>query len=140
MAKMDKGKVLKLLNEALSMEYTQYIRLVTEADSLTGLYSPSIAAHIKEMATEELTHADELRQRIVSLGGEPTTEIGNIEIARKPDKVIRGAIEVERKAVDLYRQLMKLVPKEDNLLLYETAEDILRDEQGDLEKLERLLE
>lgn len=137
---MDKGKVLKLLNEALTMEYTQYIRLATEADLLTGLYSPTLASSLKAMATEELTHADLLRQRIVSLGGEPTTSPGKIDVSRKIEKIIKEAIEAEKRVLDIYRELMRLVPKEENLLLYETVEDILRDEQGDLENLERLLE
>ncbi len=137
---MDKGKVLKLLNEALSMEYTQYIRLVTEADVLTGFIAPALAGELKEMAAEELTHAGEIRQRVVALGGEPTTQVGKIELGRKPERIVKEAIEAEKRAVEIYRQLMKLVPKEENLLIYETVEDILRDEQADLEELERLLE
>ena len=49
-------------------------------------------------------------------------------------------IDEEKDAIKLYKQLMKLIPKDEDLLLYETVEDLICDEQRDLEELERMVD
>ena len=97
---MGKRKVPELLNEALSMEYTQYICLVAEGDLLTALNSPAPSSQFKEMAAEELIHHEQIRQRIVAPGGEPITAVDKTAIARKLEWIIKETMEVEKKAIE----------------------------------------
>ena len=137
---MDKSKVLKLLNQALAMEYATVIRYFTQAAVMSGPYSVTIGNKFKDLAAEELRHTEELRNRIVALGKKPTTDVADIEVGNRLNKMLDINIAEEKDAINIYKQLMKLVPKEESLVLYETIEDILCEEQKDLEELERLME
>ena len=92
------------------------------------------------MAAEELRHADLLRDRLVALGERPTTEVADVDVGNKLKKMLEININVERKAVEIYKLLMRLVPKDESIVLYETVEDILCEEEKDLEELDRLIE
>jgi bacterioferritin (cytochrome b1) len=137
---MDKKKVVKLLNQALAMEHATVIRLSTQAALLTGPYAIVIGDKLKAFATEETRHADDLRDRLVALGEKPTTDVGDIDVGNKLKKMLAINIDEEKAAINVYQQIMRVVPKDENLILYETVEDLLRDEQKDLEDMERLLE
>ena len=136
---MDKKKVVKLLNQALTLEVTTYIRYSTQASVLTGPYAVTIGDKLKQMAAEELRHADLLRDRLVALGKIPATNVVEVTVGNKLNKMLEINIKEETKAVEIYRQLMRLVPKEESLVLYETVEDILCEEEKDLEELDRLI-
>ena len=137
---MDRKKVVKLLNQALTLELATYIRYSTQAAVLTGPYAVTIGDKLKQMAEEELRHADLLRDRLVALGERPTTEVADVDVGNKLKKMLEIDINVERKAVEIYKQLMRLVPKDESIVLYETVEDILCEEEKDLEELDRLIE
>ena len=137
---MDKKKVVKLLNQVLTLELATYIRYSTQAAVLTGPYAVSIGDKLKRMAAEELRHADLLRDRLVALGEKPTTEVADVDVGNKLKKMLEININVERKAVEIYKLLMRLVPKDESIVLYETVEDILCEEEKDLEELDRLIE
>ena len=137
---MDRKKVVKLLNQALAMEHATVIRLSTQAALLTGPYAIVIGDKLKAFATEEARHADELRDRLVALGEKPTTDVGDIDVGNKLKKMLAINIDEEKAAINVYQQIMRVLPKEENLILYETVEDLLRDEQKDLEDMERFLE
>ncbi len=137
---MDKSKVVKLLNQALELEHATVIRYSTQAAVLTGPYAAPIGDKLKAFAAEELRHANELRDRLVALGEKPTTNVGEIEVGNKLKKMLDINIDEEKDAIKLYKQLMKLIPKDEDLLLYETVEDLLCDEQRDLEDLERMVD
>ena len=137
---MDRKKVVKLLNQALTLELATYIRYSTQAAVLTGPYAVTIGDKLKQMAEEELRHADLLRDRLVALGERPTTEVADVDVGNKLKKMLEININVERKAVEIYKLLMRLVPKDESIVLYETVEDILCEEEKDLEELDRLIE
>ncbi len=137
---MDKSKVLELLNQALTMEHATVIRYSTQAALLSGPYAVSIGDKFKALATDELRHADELRNRIVALGEKPTTGVADIEVGNGLKEMLDIDVAEEKDAIDVYQQLMALVPKEESLVLYETIEDVLCEEEKDLEELERLME
>lgn len=137
---MDKKKVVKLLNQALALEYATYVRYSTQAAVLTGPYAVTIGDKLKQMGAEELRHADLLRDRLVALGEKPTTDVGDVDVGNKLKKMLEININTEKKAVEIYKQLMRLVPKDESLVLYETVEDILCEEEKDLEELDRLIE
>ena len=122
------------------MEHATVIRLSTQAALLTGPYAIVIGDKLKAFATEETRHADDLRDRLVALGEKPTTDVGDIDVGNKLKKMLAINIDEEKAAINVYQQIMRVVPKDENLILYETVEDLLRDEQKDLEDMERLLE
>ena len=73
-------KLLALLNEGLEMEYASQIQYLTQAAITKGPYAEGLITRFKEIASDEAEHAEILRQRIVALGGTPTTKVGEIQV------------------------------------------------------------
>ncbi len=61
--------VITLLNEALATEIVCVLRYKRHYFMATGLSSRSVKEEFLQHATEEQTHADQLAERIVQLGG-----------------------------------------------------------------------
>lgn len=137
----NKEKVLKMLNEALAQEHACQIRYLTHAAVITGPYAAAVSAQLKEIAEDEKTHAIQLRDRITALGGTPTMEVANKELIQATGlkDILRVNIKEEEGAIQLYRSILDSVGHE-GAILYETIEDILKDEQEHKEELERLQE
>jgi bacterioferritin (cytochrome b1) len=71
-----------------------------------------------------------LRDRITALGGTPTMEVAKNDLI--PAKTLKEILDVnineEKKAIALYRSLLKMV-EHDEVILYEAIEHIIEDEQ-----------
>jgi len=134
---LDKVKLIKLMNEGLGLEHASHIQYLTQAAMTTGLHSETLIARFKEIAKDEMEHAEILRQRIVALGGVPTTKVGKIEVHRDSLQAVKLNLKYERETVEFYRKLLNLIPH-DEVILYEAIEHIMEDSQEHVEELERL--
>lgn len=134
---MEKKALITALNEALAQEHACYIRYSTHAALVTGLSAEAVAVRFHEIADDEAEHAKELRDRIVALGGTPTVAVDAVEQATEIKKMLAINIKDERKAIAMYQKIFKQLDHRD-VMLYETLEDIIRDEQEHLEELQRL--
>ncbi len=135
---LDDGKIIKLMNEGLEMEYASYIQYVTQAAITSGPYAEGLMGRFEEIASDEAEHAKLLRQRIVALGGVPTTKVGEIQIHKDSLQAVKINLKYERDTVTFYRKLLNLIPH-DEVILYEAIEHILQDSQEHVEELERLV-
>ena len=70
---MDRETLIKHLNEDLAEELTAIIQYITYAAKASGPYRPQLAAFFLEEVADEQVHAQYLANKIVALGGEPTT-------------------------------------------------------------------
>jgi len=138
---MDKEKVLEMLNRALAQEYACYIRYKTHAAVITGPYAGPVSERLNEIAEDEESHAEKLRDRITGLGISPTMSVQTADLipATTLKEIIAVNLEEERKAIALYQEILSMIPREQRLL-YEAIEHILEDEQEHHEELERLEE
>src|SRR3954451_18996967 len=67
----DRETVVKLLNDALATEIVCVLRYKRHYFMASGIHAESVAAEFLQHANEEQTHADQIGERIVQLGGEP---------------------------------------------------------------------
>ena len=136
-----KGKLIKMLNEALAQEHACQIRYLTHAAVITDRYAELVSNRLKEIAEDEKNHAIQLRDRITALGGTPTMEIAKEGLipARTLKEILQVNLGEEETAIKLYRSILHSVGQEEEIL-YETVEEILKDEQEHTKKLERLKE
>ena len=132
-------KLIKMLNDALAQEHACQIRYLTHAAVITGPYAESVANRLKEIAEDENEHANQLRDRITALGGTPTMEVAKEDLiqAKSLKEILQVNLKEEDKAIELYRSILR-VAGQDGEILYETVEDILKDEQEHKEELARL--
>ena len=133
----DTKKLLALLNEGLGMEYASQIQYLTQAAITKGAYAEGLIARFREIASDEVEHADILRQRIAALGGTPTTKVGDIQIHPDSLKAIQINLKYENDTVEFYRKVLNLIPA-DYPILYEAIEHVLEDSEEHVEELERL--
>ena len=70
---MTKGQLIECLNEDLAGELSAIIQYITYAAKATGPYRPQLADFFLKEVPDEQGHAEFLANKIVALGGEPTT-------------------------------------------------------------------
>ncbi len=138
----NQDKILKMLNDALAQEHACQIRYLTHAAVISGPYAEAVAARLTEIAEDEKTHAAQLRERITALAGTPTMEIATKDLipATTLKDILRVNIAEEEAAIKMYRSMLDSVGHDGSTILYETIEDILKDEQQHKEELQRLQE
>ncbi|HEY9094293.1 MAG TPA: ferritin-like domain-containing protein [Hydrogenophaga sp.] len=134
--------VVKLLNDALATELTCVLRYRRHHFTAAGLASAKIAEEFLVHANEEMAHADRLARRIVQLGGEPDFDPAGLKQRSHAgydgsldlDTMIRANLEVERVAVEGYRQMIQLIGNQD-ATTRRLLEDILADEEEHADEL-----
>lgn len=135
-------EVIALLNQALATELTCVLRYRRHHFTAEGLESPKIADEFLVHANEELAHADRLARRIVQLGGEPDfgpeglLDRGHADYDESTTlaDMIEANLVAERVAVESYRQMIALLPKQDTTTR-RLLEDILADEEEHADEL-----
>lgn len=138
---MDVDQILKLLNDALAQEHACQIRYQTHGAVVTGPYAEAVEGRLKEIADDEKLHAEWLRHRITALGGTPTMEVASSDLlpAATLPQIIEINLAEEKKALAMYRSILKMIPHQE-VILFEAIEHIIEDEQEHIEELERLKE
>ncbi len=134
---LDKTKIIAMMNEGLEMEYASQIQYLTQAAITSGPYAEGLIARFKEIASDEMEHAQILRLRIAALGGTPTTKVGEIQIHKDSLQAVKINLKYERDTVTFYRKLLNLI-SHDEVILYEAIEHVLQDSQEHVEELERI--
>ena len=117
----DRNTVLKILNEALATEIVCVLRYKRHFFMASGINAQSVAAEFLQHANEEQTHADQIAQRIVQLGGEPDFSPEGL-LSRSHSEYVAGdsLIEMikedlvaERIAIDSYREMIGYLANDD---------------------------
>jgi len=139
---MSKEDVIKELNKALEIEHSAIIMYLHHAEFVKGLDAEPIIARLKEIASDEEKHRDILRERIVVLGGVPSTKLSDIKIKHSDDikEMLKDELKEEKEAVLLYREILSMVKDmEDNETLHHEIYHLITGEQEHVEELQRLL-
>lgn len=136
---MDDKQLVDALNKMLAQEHACAIRYATHAVVVSGPYSETVAARLKEISTDEITHAEALRERIVGLGGTPTMEVSTDDLkpATTLQEILTVNIAEEKGAIASYTEILQSIP-DSNAILFQTVQNILRDEQEHLEEIKNL--
>jgi len=132
--------LIEALNRMLAKEHACAIRYATHAALITGPYAEPVSTRLREIASDEIDHAGQLRKRICALGGMPTlnVEAAGLSPARTLEEILEENILEERGAIEEYEHILAGVSPL-HVLLYDTLEEILKDEQEHLEELMNLL-
>ena len=135
---MDKEKVLKELNHALTTEYQAVIQYLTHAAIAKGIDSDTVITLLKHIAEEEMKHAEILRERIFWLGGTPTMDVDKRILAEDIQEMLKVNTKAEEDAIKMYKGILKMLNHIEDIQLYEAIEEILEDEIEHWEELTRL--
>jgi len=136
---MDKAELIRRLNDDLAGEYAAIIQYVTYAAKATGPYRPQLSQFFLAEVTDEQAHAQFLANKIVALGGEPTTEAKAVPSAHTNREMLQAILEAENRAKAAYTQRAKDAEEFGDKGLMVQLEDMVRDESTHSEETERML-
>jgi bacterioferritin len=136
---MDRKTLIANLNEDLAGELGAIIQYITYAAKATGPYRPQLTSFFLAEVTDEQGHAQFLANKIVALGGEPTTTPREVPAAGSNHEMLEAVLEAERRAVRDYTERAKQADAFGDKGLAVQLEDIVADESGHSEETERIL-
>ncbi|MEM9594627.1 MAG: ferritin-like domain-containing protein [Acidobacteriota bacterium] len=136
---MDKDTLIKHLNDDLAGELAAITQYITYAAKATGPYRPQLSQFFLAEVTDEQTHALFLANKIVALGGEPTTVARPVPPASNNREMLEAVLEAEDRARKSYAQRAKDADDFGDPGLVVQLEDMVRDESQHYEETERIL-
>ncbi len=136
---MDKKTLIDHLNEDLAGELGAIIQYITYAAKATGPYRPQLAQFFLAEVADEQGHAQFLANKIVALGGEPTTRPRPVPPAKSNREMLEAVLVAERQATQDYAQRAREAEQYGDKGLVVQLEDMVRDESGHSEETERML-
>lgn len=86
-------------------------------------------ASLKKIAIAEMRHAEAIAERVVALGGEPTTTPGTVIIGTTAKDMLENDREQERGAIELYRRIVGVAAEHDDEETAAMFKKILADEE-----------
>ena len=136
---MNKQKIIDHLNEDLSGELSAIVQYITYAAKATGPYRPQLKQFYLAEVPDEQGHAQFLSEKIVALGGEPTTKPRPVAAAETNREMLEAVLQAEKKAIADYTKRVEEAEKFGDKGLVVQLEDIVADETGHAEETERIL-
>jgi len=136
---MDKQTIIDHLNEDLSGELSAVIQYITYAAKATGPYRPQLSQFFLAEVTDEQLHAQYLANKIVALGGNPTTEARPVPPADTNQEMLKAVLAAEQQATSDYTLRAREAEEIGDKGLAVQLEDMVRDESGHAEETERIL-
>jgi bacterioferritin len=136
---MEKQRLIERLNEDLAGEFGAVIQYVTYAAKATGPYRPQLSQFFLTEVADEQGHAQFLANKIVALGGQPTTVPREVPKANSNREMLEAVLTAEKRAVADYTQRAKDAEAFGDKGLAVQLEDMIRDESGHAEETERIL-
>lgn len=136
---MDKETLVKNLNQDLAGELGAIIQYLTYAAKATGPYRPQLAQFFLAEVADEQLHAQYLANKIVALGGEPTTTPREVPKAANNREMLEAVLAAEKQATADYTKRAQQADQYGDKGLAVQLEDMVRDESGHAEETERML-
>ena len=140
MKDIDIKKVCQILNEVMECELAGVVRYTHSSMMVSGPHRIPIVGFLKEQANESLLHAQQAGEILTGLDGHPTQSIAKIkETNRHTIKdILEESLEHEMHAVDLYKDLLKLV-EDRSIYLEEYARGMIGEEEQHSLELRKML-
>jgi bacterioferritin len=136
---MDKQTLIDNLNADLANELSAIAQYITYAAKATGPYRPQLSQFFLTEVADEQGHAQFLANKIVALGGEPTTVPSPVPSASTNREMLEAVLEAEIKAGKDYTKRAQEAEEFGDKGLVVQLEDMVRDEMGHSEETERIL-
>lgn len=133
-------ELLEGLNRDLAAEYQAVITYRSFASLATGPWRQELRQFFEDEIPDELSHAEFLADKIVALGGTPTTEALPVTLTRSNREMLEIAHKAESETIDRYEERVKQADELGLTALKVRLEDLIVDETGHKEEIERRLQ
>lgn len=138
-AQISQEKFLEALNVDLAHEYGAVIAYRTYASQVQGQWRMELRNFFEAEIPDELGHAQILADKIVALGGTPTTQASPVKAGRDAREMLRNALEDEIETIDRYVLRRKQAEQLGHYGLAVEFDDLIRDESNHRDEINQIL-
>lgn len=136
---MDKQRLINNLNEDLAGELGAIIQYIVYAAKASGPFRPQLSQFFLAEVADEQLHAQFLANKIVALGGEPTTTPRPVPAAKDNRAMLEAVLAAEKQATADYTQRAQEAEEFGDKGLSVQLENMVFDESGHAEETARIL-
>lgn len=137
---MASKELLGLLNDAVARELQVSIQYMWQHVQWSGVKGFAVQEELKKIAITEMKHAEAIAERLVYLGGTPTTKPAEIFVGKTLKEMIERDVKDEENAIKLYKEIIEKARKENDVTTAVLFEGILKDEEEHHDFFTTLLE
>jgi bacterioferritin len=132
-------KLLELMNRGIARELQVSIQYMWQHVMVTGINGVVVEDIFKEIAITEMKHAEEIAERLGSLGGAPTVKPDNVVVGSTLVEMLKLDQGAEEGAITLYKQTIRVAADEGDITTRRLFERILAEEEEHLDTFGKLL-
>jgi bacterioferritin len=122
-------KLKDLLNQAIAREIQVSVQYMWQHVQWAGVDHFAVSDKFKEIAVEEMKHAESIGERLWYLGGVPTTKPAPITVGGELWEMVDLDIKAEVEAMDLYKKIENVAEAEGDVTTRFIFEGILEQEE-----------
>lgn len=137
--KISQEEFLEGLNVDLAHEYAAVITYRTYASQVQGQWRMELRQFFEAEIPDELGHAQILADKIVALGGTPTTQAAPVKPGRDAKEMLRNALEDEIDTIERYVKRRKQAEELGHYGLAVEFDDLIRDETTHRDEIQMIL-
>lgn len=131
--------LIEHLNQDLSGEYQAVIMYNTYAAGVLGAHRNQLRSFFLDEVPDELRHAQYLADKIVSLGGSPTTKSGDVPETSDTRTMLENVRQAEAETIQRYTERRKEAEAAGHIALVNDLEEMISDETGHMEECAKIL-
>jgi bacterioferritin len=133
-------QLLDLLNKAIAREMQVSIQYMWQHVLWKGVKGFAVKDELEKIAITEMKHAEGIAERLVYLGGTPTTKPEPVFVGETLKEMIEQDRKDEEGAIQLYKQIVEVARKEGDETTKRLFRQILSDEEEHHDTFTSLLE
>ncbi len=137
---MASKKLLEMLNSAIARELQVSIQYIWQHVQWSGVKGFAVQEELKKIAITEMKHAESIAERLVYLGGTPTTKPNEIFVGKTLKEMIERDVKDEENAITLYKEIITQAREEKDVTTARLFEEILEQEEEHHDFFTSLLE
>lgn len=126
---MASDKLKDLLNQAIAREIQVSIQYMWQHVQWMGVEHFAVSDKLKEVAVQEMKHAEKIAERLWYLEGVPTTKPTQITVGENLWQMVDLDIKAEEEAIAMYKNIQKVAEAEGDPTTRFIFEAILEDEE-----------
>lgn len=133
-------ELLDLLNKAIARELQVSIQYMWQHVQWKGVKGFAVQEELEKIAITEMKHAEAIAERLVYLGGKPTTKPESVIVGENLKEMIERDKIDEENAIALYKQIIQVANREGDITTARLFRTILGDEEEHHDFFTSLLE
>lgn len=134
-----KAHLIDALNEDLANELQAIIMYIQYSACVTGPYRPQLVGFFQGEIPDEQMHAQFLADKIVALGGTPTTTPAPVPAASGNRQMLENVLAAEQQAIRGYGERVKQADEAGEIGLRVELENFITDETKHYEETKKML-